>query len=247
MSQPTKIEALLQSFLDQNRTVLAVLVDPDKSETPHIKALCAALPTGPDLWLCGGSLLEKDSTEAAIKRIRAESNAPIVLFPGDPAQVTGAADAILLLSLISGRNADWLIGAHVRASYQLHRSGLEILPTGYLLINSGPATAVSYLSNTAPIPDTKPSITAATVLAGYQLGLRNMYLEAGSGAENPLSLSHIMAARKVFAGPIWVGGGINTAHQARSAADAGATVVVVGTAAEQNPSVLTKIYQGLRS
>jgi putative glycerol-1-phosphate prenyltransferase len=153
------------------------------------------------------------------------------------------ADAILLLSLISGRNAELLIGQHVHAAPLLKKSKLEIIPTGYILIDGGKPTSVSYVSNTLPIPNNKPAIALCTALAGEQLGLQCIYLEAGSGAEIAVSSDLIATVRKEISVPLIVGGGIRTQEQAQLAWKAGADIIVVGSAVEKDPSFLKSLKE----
>jgi geranylgeranylglyceryl phosphate synthase family protein len=160
---------------------------------------------------------------------------PVVIFPGSPSQIDSEADGILLLSLISGRNADLLIGRHVEAAPALKRSGLEVLPTGYLLVDGGSPTTASYVSGTLPIPRNKPEIASATAMAGEMLGLRLMYLDGGSGASGVVPPDVIGAVTESVEVPIFVGGGIRSADDIDTAHDAGADVVVVGTAFEASP------------
>lgn len=170
--------------------------------------------------------------------VRERFSGPIVLFPGSPEQVVGGADAVLFLSLISGRNADYLIGRHVESGMRIRKLGMEVVPTGYLLIGDGPLTTASYISHTLPIPAHKPEITAATAVAGEMLGLNTMYLDAGSGAGQPVPVSAIAGVREFTEAPIIVGGGLNDAASIRAAWSAGADVAVVGTAIERRPDDL---------
>lgn len=161
-------------------------------------------------------------------------------------QVSTAADGILLLSLISGRNAELLIGRHVIAAPALRRSGLEILPTGYMLIDGGAPTSVSYMSNTMPIPANKPDIAQCTAMAGEMLGLQVLYMDAGSGAQNPVSAAMIEAVRKSVQLPLIVGGGLRHPESVLNAMSAGADIVVVGTAIEQEPGLLERMADAVR-
>jgi putative glycerol-1-phosphate prenyltransferase len=182
-----------------------------------------------------------------VEAIHEHSNIPAILFPGSSLHIDPAADAILLLSLISGRNPDLLIGQHVVAAPLLRKSGLEVLPTGYMLIESGRQTTVSYISNTLPIPRDKPSIAACTAMAGELLGLRNIFLDAGSGAQYPVPVETIAAVRSVVDTPIIVGGGINSFEKAHNALEAGADVIVVGNGIEQNSGLLPEIAACVRA
>lgn len=231
-----------------NQKQLAVLVDPDKGSPQswaHLAALADA--NGVDFFLVGGSLLVHQRLEDCVSTLKKHSNIPVILFPGSPSQVTTLADGILLLSLISGRNADLLIGQHVQAAASLKNSGLQILPTGYVLIDGGAPTTVSYISNTLPIPANKPEIAAVTALAGEQLGLKLIYLEAGSGAENPVPQEMIKAVSKQIDVPLIVGGGIRNGEAAYQACKAGADIIVIGTAFEEQPELLPEIASAVKA
>ena len=237
---------LYESIL-QPRKQFAVLIDPDRSEDPQLDRLLGlAAEAGVDYFLVGGSLLVKDRLEACLTRIKANSKIPAILFPGSPLQIHPLADAILFLSLISGRNPELLIGQHVIAAPYLRQSGLEVLPTGYLLVDGGRPTTVSYMSQTAPIPADKNDIAATTALAGELLGLKLMYLDAGSGAMNPVSSSMIRAVRETISLPLLVGGGIRTPEQAAAAVAAGADLVVVGNVLEKEAGVLLELVRAVK-
>jgi putative glycerol-1-phosphate prenyltransferase len=163
---------------------------------------------------------------------------PVVLFPGSNLYIHSDADGILFLSLISGRNPEFLIGQHVVAAPLLKASGLEILPTGYMLVDGGKPTTVSYISNTQPIPADKADIAACTAMAGEMLGQQLLYLDAGSGAENPVSPGMISAVKKATSLPLLAGGGIRSGEQARNAWEAGADCIVIGNVLESNPGLL---------
>jgi len=169
--------------------------------------------------------------------LKSKTSLPVVLFPGSAMQFAPNADGILFLSLISGRNPDFLIGQHVAVAPTVKQSGVEVIPTGYILIDGGSPTSVQYMSQTMPIPNTKPEIAVATAIAGELLGLKAIYLEAGSGAMVPVPAVLIQAVRKAITIPIIVGGGIRTREQYQSALDAGANLVVVGNGLEANPQL----------
>lgn len=214
--------------------LFALLLDPDKCNTKHLETLLSiAKDSNVNLILVGGSFVKNDigSFVASIKKL---SNIPTILFPGNATHFCSEADAVLLLSLISGRNADFLIGNHVLASNAIKKSGLEVISTGYILIDGGVQTSVQYMSNTMPIPSTKIDIAVATALAGEQLGLKMIYLEAGSGAKNSVPIELIKAVRSELSIPLIVGGGLKTHDQVKAAWDAGADMVVVGNALEKD-------------
>jgi len=214
--------------------LFALLLDPDKCDSDHLrKLLPAALQCSVSMLLVGGSLVKSDIS-ILISEIKKQSQLPVVLFPGNALHFGAEAEAILLLSLISGRNADFLIGNHVIVSNAIKRSGVEVLPTGYILVDGGVQTSVQYMSNTMPIPASKIDIAVATALAGEQLGLKLIYLEAGSGAKNPVPAEMIKAIRNEISIPLIVGGGLKTPEQVNAAWDAGADMVVVGNALEND-------------
>ncbi len=223
----------------QGKKLFAWLVDPDKYTDAYLEhTLSIAVKSGVDLVFIGGSLLVDNRVDNCIHIIKNNSDLPIVLFPGSPIQVYNTADAILLLSLISGRNADLLIGRHVESAPFIKKSGLEVIPTGYMLVDCGKPTTASYISNTFPIPYDKPDIAACTAMAGELLGLKTIYLDGGSGASKPISVNMIETVRRSVDIPIIVGGGMRTKEQINLACQAGADVVVVGNAIETDPELL---------
>ena len=229
--------------------LLAVLIDPDKARRDNLQQLARFAKAGHvDLFLWGGSLVNEPQASYYLKLLRgAVRDTPIVLFPGSTYQLDDEADAIFLLSLLSGRNPDLLIGRHVQVAGRLKRMQLETMATGYLLIDGGRPTSVSYMSGTTPIPADKPSIAAATALAGEQLGMRLIYLDAGSGALNPVSPELIAQVREEVDLPIIVGGGIRTPERAAAALQAGADMIVVGNALERNSDWLPELAATVRS
>lgn len=223
----------------ENRRGLAILVDPDKfiPEKHIIALLSLERQDVVHLVLVGGSLLTSDAFHSCITSLKNHLSIPVVIFPGSPGQISPEADALLLLSLISGRNADLLIGRHVEAAPALKRSGLELIPTGYLLVDCGPMTTAAYMSQALPIPLNKPEVAAITALAGEMLGLQMMYLDGGSGAQKPVTPAMIAAVRQQVKCPIMVGGGLREGPQIAEAYAAGADWVVVGTAFESDPEM----------
>ncbi|MFD2573703.1 geranylgeranylglyceryl/heptaprenylglyceryl phosphate synthase [Spirosoma soli] len=223
------------------------MLDPDKVEQDALSALVARTTEHPvNFFLVGGSLVTDYVHQEVIATIRRHCDTPVILFPGNPLHIDASADAILLLSLISGRNPDFLIGQHVIAAPLLKKSGLEILPTGYMLVDSGTQTTVSYVSGTMPLPHDKPNVAACTAMAGEMLGLKLMYLDAGSGARRPVSPEMIAAVRSVVDVPIVVGGGINSGEKAYEALKAGADMIVVGNGIEQDPDLLPQLSTVMR-
>jgi phosphoglycerol geranylgeranyltransferase len=220
---------------------LAALLDPD--DLPSGREWLRFLDrlqnsTVTDIFI-GGSLLIKQNVGDIIQTIRERFDGPITIFPGAPDQVVKGADALLFLSLISGRNPDLLIGRHVEAAMQIRRMGLEIVPTGYMLFGNGPLTTAAYMSQTLPIPLNKPEIAAATAVAGEMLGLRVLFTDAGSGASQSVTASIMAGIRENTSCPLIVGGGFNDAASIQAAWNAGADLVVIGNAIEKQPNDLS--------
>ena len=228
---------------------LAVLIDPDKAHDRHLELVTNACNQGEvDYIFVGGSLLVNPDTFAdSISTIRKFTSLPVILFPGSPMQINSDADAILLLSLISGRNPELLIGHHVTAAPYLYNSGLEILSTGYMLVDGGRPSTVSYISGTLPLPADKPEIAAATALAGEMIGMGIIYLDAGSGALNPVPPAMIKAVTSTVKVPVVTGGGIRNLDDCLKAYEAGADLVVIGSAAENDPQVIRNIARAKSS
>jgi phosphoglycerol geranylgeranyltransferase len=223
----------IRALKAQGKKGFAVLVDPDKLSPGGVLQLADKInASGIDFVLVGGSLLMNDNIRVIVPALRAALKVPVILFPGNVLQITPGADALLFLSLISGRNPDLLIGNHVIAAPLLKQSGLEVLPTGYMLIESGRATSVHYMSNTMPIPYDKPEIAACTAMAGALLGLQLIYMDGGSGAEKTISTEMISAVAGAVDIPLIVGGGIRNRRQAEAVLKAGADIIVVGNAFE---------------
>jgi putative glycerol-1-phosphate prenyltransferase len=216
----------------ESRKLFAVLVDPDKHNERTLQQLLSqAYASAIDFILVGGSLVS-GSVDETVQSLKDKTNLPILLFPGNVLQISPHADGILLLSLISGRNPEFLIGNHVIAAPVLKRINIEIIPTGYILIENGRTTSVEYVSNTKPIPADKIDLTVATAMAGEMLGQKLLYLEAGSGALEPVNEEMIREVKKNTSIPLIVGGGINSAEQVRRIYEAGADIIVVGSATE---------------
>jgi putative glycerol-1-phosphate prenyltransferase len=195
----------------------------------------------------GGSLLMIHQMELCIQRFKAESNIPVVLFPGSPAQVTPYADALLYLSLISGRNPELLIGQHVASAPQVKASGLEVISTGYIIVDGGTQTTVSYMSNTTPVPADKPDIALCTAWAGELQGKHVIYLDAGSGAKRPITTDMIKKVSSNIAVPLIVGGGICTPEKVYDNCRAGANIIVVGNAIERDPMLIKDMAQAAKA
>ncbi|TND01837.1 MAG: putative glycerol-1-phosphate prenyltransferase [Bacteroidetes bacterium] len=242
-------EPVYQHILDKKKAgkkCLAVLIDPDKTERLDF-LLEHCNKAGVDFLLIGGSLLTNGSLDACITAIRKKTAIPVVLFPGSVMQISAQADALLLLSVISGRNPELLIGRHVMAAPLIRKSGLEVLPTGYMLIESGRSTAASYMSNTSPLPRHHNDIAACTALAGEQLGMKMIYLEAGSGAQETVTTAMIEAVRQVLTVPLITGGGIRTVEKAVENCKAGADIIVVGNVLEEKPELVGTLAAAVHS
>jgi len=227
--------------------LFALLIDPEKHHEQSLRHLVRqAESAAVDLILVGGSLLS-ERLDQSILVIKECTAIPVVLFPGSLMQVSPHADGILFLSLISGRNPDLLIGNHVLSARMIKNSGLEVIPTGYILINGGSTSSVEYISNTKPIPASKTDIITATALAGELLGHRLIYLESGSGAAHPAYSNLVNEIKKQVTLPLVVGGGLKTPADLRNLRQSGADMVVVGNALEQNPEILPDMTAALRT
>ena len=226
----------------EGKKLFALLVDPDKQDTNVlISTIEKAKLAHTDFFFVGGSLLTNDRLDSCIRTIKSNCDIPVVLFPGDTMQVNNKADGILFLSLISGRNADMLIGKQVITAPILKQSSLEVLPTGYMLIDSGKPTTASYMSNTIPIPADKNAVAACTAMAGEMLGLKLIFMDGGSGAKNPISEEMIASVKKSVDCPIIIGGGISNGEKAVANCKAGADIIVVGNAIEKNENLINEI------
>ncbi|TGE20682.1 geranylgeranylglyceryl/heptaprenylglyceryl phosphate synthase [Hymenobacter aquaticus] len=244
----TSLHETLSKRRARGQKSLAVLLDPDHLDEAgcrHLLELSEAHPV--DYFFVGGSLVMNSHQASLIRLIKSCSAVPVLLFPSHSLHLDTQADGILLLSLISGRNPDFLIGQHVVAAPLLRASNLQILPTGYMLVDTGRQTTASYMSGTTPLPYDKPTIAACTAMAGEQLGLRLMYLDGGSGAMYPVSSAMIRAVRQATETPLIVGGGINTAEKAHAALSAGADVIVIGNQIEKAPEFLAEMSKVVRT
>ena len=241
---------ILQKLNERRQTGLksfALLIDPDKIHDSGqlLKLINIAVENKVDFIFVGGSLLTGDNLHHVIQLVKQNSQLPVVLFPGSTMHIDVTADAVLFLSLISGRNPELLIGQQVIAAPVLKRSNLEILPTGYMLIDSDNQTTVSYMSNTTPIPADKSSVAVCTAMAGEMLGLKMIYMDAGSGARFPIHPKMIASVRKAIDVPLIIGGGINSMEKALSSLKAGADMLVVGNGIEENPNLLIEVSEAI--
>ena len=226
----------------KGRKKLAVLIDPDKMRLGKLDQIIdLAVRCKTDFFFIGGSLLVNSQLDHCLEMIRKRCDIPLILFPGSSYQLSHKADAILFLSLVSGRNPDLLIGQHVIAAPYLKLSELEILPTGYMLIDGGVGTSVQYMSNTSPIPNNKSDIAVCTAMAAEMLGLKMIFMDAGSGATTPVSTEMIEAVSGAINVPLFVGGGIKSAEKVSENLKAGADVIVMGNAFEYDPSLMIDV------
>lgn len=234
-------------ILEKKGTQFSVLVDPEQCNDRVLKDLVSlSAAAAVDYIMVGGSLLINDHLDKCIQLIKSETDLPVILFPGSEMQINGRADAILLLSLISGRNPELLIGKHVSAAPYLKASQLEVISTGYMLIESGNSTTAVYMSNTTPIPRSKDDVAVCTAMAGEMLGMKLLYMDAGSGAANPVSASMISRVKEQVSIPLIVGGGISSPEVARESSQAGADMIVVGTAIENDLQLIREISQAVK-
>lgn len=223
------------------RKSLAVLIDPDDlDESGLVQCLNRCIENKVGYIFVGGSHVTSNFIHEAVSFIKSYTNIPCVLFPGNAIQISAEADAILFISLISGRNPELLIGQHVVAAPVIKKSNLEVIPTGYMLVNSGRPTSASYMSNSQPLPNDKPNLAASTALAGEMLGMQLIYLDAGSGAEEPIAQRIIRSVKSNTSVPLIVGGGLNTKEKIKRAYEAGADVVVIGNGVQKNLDLMTE-------
>ena len=233
---------------EQGKKLFAILIDPDKQKNSDLLLIIKnANESNVDYFFVGGSLLINDNLNDCIKTIKDNSKIPVILFPGNAMQINQNADGILFLSLISGRNPELLIGKQVITAPILKQTDLEVVSTGYLLIDSGRPTTASYMSNTMPIPRDKIGIATSTAIAGEYLGLKLIYMDGGSGAEQPIKIDMIKKVSSSIKIPLIIGGGICSAKKAIDNCKAGADLIVVGNAIEEDPSLILDISQAIHS
>lgn len=218
---------------------LAVLIDPDAATPSGLEHLTRlATDAQVDYFFVGGSTVDKLQMDETLNFLREATQIPVIIFPGSTNQLSDKADGLLFLSLISGRNPDLLIGKQVESVSFLRKSTLEIMPTGYMLIDGGSPSSVAYVSNTLPIPRDNTDIALSTALAGQYLGMQLIYLEGGSGARLPVPIGMIEAVSRELDIPLIVGGGIRTSEAAQAAAEAGADIIVIGNILEKDPKLV---------
>lgn len=244
-------QTIYQSLLAKKKKgqrSFAVLIDPDNVNTAKIDELThLTVSAGVDYLLVGGSLVISNHLDEVVQHIRRNCSIPVILFPGTPSQVSRYADGLLYLSLISGRNPELLIGQHVISAPAVRKSGLEIISTGYMVIDGGAPTTVSYISNATPIPADKNEIALCTAMAGEMLGMKLIYMDAGSGARYPIREEMIAAVAAHIEVPIVVGGGIRDPEKAYRNCKAGADVIVVGNAIEKDVSLIREMADAVHS
>jgi len=238
---------IYQSILNNSqigKKMFGVLIDPDKQNNVELlKTIEVCNNSAVDYFFVGGSIIIKGDFKKTIKFIKENTTKPIIIFPGSPDQIAKEADAILFLSLISGRNPEYLIGSQVIAAPLIKKTKLEVISTGYLLVDCGTTTTAIYVSDTNPIPYEKSEIAATTALAGEYLGLKLTYIDGGSGAKKCISTVMIAATKNNISGPLIIGGGIRTPQAAKEIYNAGADIIIVGNGAEQNRNLIQEIAE----
>lgn len=246
-----KLSAIYPSLCEKKQNgqkAFAVLIDPDKVDDEKMQKLIElAHRAKVDYFLVGGSLVISNYLDNCVKFIRRHSDIPVLLFPGSPNQVSKYADALLYLSLISGRNPELLIGQHVISAPAVKQSGLEILSTGYMVIDGGAPTTVSYISNATPLPADKNDIAMCTAMAGEMLGMKIIYMDAGSGAKRPITESMIETVAASISVPLFIGGGITDPEKAYLNCRAGADVIVVGNAIEKDENLIAEMASAIHA
>lgn len=245
-----KTEARLNAEIEKRGALFAVLLDPDTSDDEALlKSGVLAQENGADLILVGGSFMGNFNLPRQVAALKAKVDLPVVLFPGGASQVVPGFDAMLFMTLVSGRNPSYLIEEQVRGGALVRALNMEAIPTAYQLINSGRRTTVEYVSNTTPIPADKPKLSMVHSIAAELMGMRYVYLEAGSGAENPVPVEHIAYTRKATEMTIITGGGIKDPQTAAIRVAAGADIIVTGTLWEkvQDPVLLKEFAAAIHT
>jgi putative glycerol-1-phosphate prenyltransferase len=226
----------------------AVLIDPDKvNDEKMLQLIQLAVTAKVDYFLVGGSLVISNYLDQCVQLIKQNCSIPVLLFPGSAAQISKYADALLYLSLISGRNPELLIGQHVVSAPAIKQSGLEIISTGYMVIDGGAPTTVSYISNATPLPADKNEIAMCTAMAGEMLGMKLIYMDAGSGAKRPITENMISRVAHSIEVPLIIGGGITDPEKAYLNCKAGADMIVVGNAIEKDKSLIMEMASAVHS
>ncbi|OQY74179.1 MAG: geranylgeranylglyceryl/heptaprenylglyceryl phosphate synthase [Ignavibacteriales bacterium UTCHB2] len=224
-----KIYNQLLNTIKEKGAAYLILLDPDKLSEDRLGVfLKHCEKSGVDGFLVGGSLMINGNFKSFVEKVKINTNLPVIIFPGSITQVSSFADAILFLSVVSGRNPEHLIGKHVLAAPSIKKSGIEPISTAYILVESGSTTTAVYMSGSLPVPRNKPEIAAATALAGEYLGMKFIYLEAGSGADNSIPNEMIKAVTSQCSIPVIVGGGIRSPKTAKEKVENGASIIVTG-------------------
>ncbi|MEO6949267.1 MAG: geranylgeranylglyceryl/heptaprenylglyceryl phosphate synthase [Ginsengibacter sp.] len=243
-----KIYASLCTKKAAGKKSFAVLIDPDSVDDSKMeKMISLAVAAKVDYFLVGGSLVITGYLDRCVQYIKANCDIPVLLFPGSSTQVSKYADALLYLSLISGRNPELLIGQHVVSAPAIRQSGLEIMSTGYMVIDAGAPTTVSYISNAVALPADKNDIAMCTAMAGEMLGMKIIYMDAGSGAKRPITESMIERVAQNIQVPLFIGGGITNPEKAYLNCKAGADIIVVGNAIEKDESLIMELSSAVHS
>ncbi len=226
------MEMKVEEYILRNDRLLAVLFDPDRQVSDESLRLRAEAA---DLLFVGGSTADREATGQTVRRLKRMTNKPVVLFPGNPSQFTPEADALLFLTLLTSRNAEYLIGQQIAAARAVRSSHIETIPMGYILVDGGKTSSVQRVTGSSPLPQTDIDTIVDTATAGCLTGKRLVYLEAGSGAAEPVRQEVVQAVREAIDVPLIVGGGIRTPEQMQAAYEAGADIVVIGNHLEQHP------------
>jgi len=225
----SRLKSIIYDSFTQGTKLHWVLLDPDDfSPSDAAKTAAIAEQNGASGILIGGSLIHSNHFDYFVSQIKKSVSLPVILFPGDATQLSGHADAVLFLSLVSGRNPVMLIGEQVKGAPLIKKMNIEPISTAYMLVESGAVSSVEFMSNTRPLPRSKPSIAAAHALAAQYMGMNVIYLEAGSGAPESVPAEMISLVKKWTDIPVIVGGGIRDASTAKEKLDAGADIIVTG-------------------
>jgi len=244
MKNSNTIYSYIKEQASVGAKMFAVLIDPDKqNESDLLKTIHECNQAEVDFFFVGGSIITHGDMDKTVRTIKENSLKPIIIFPGHPEQISKHADAILFLSLTSGRNPEFLIGHHVTSAPIIKSTQLEVIPTGYLLVDCGTTTTAIYVSDTNPIPYTNTTIAANTALAGEYLGLKMTYIDGGSGAKKCISNKMISKTKSVLDGPLIIGGGIRDVITAKEIYKSGADIIVVGNGAETNLNLIPEIAE----
>ena len=242
LSNPGPVEKNLLSKISEKHCLLAILLDPDKLNESSAGVLAKQIEEGgADVILIGGSIGVGYRLDSLIKEIKFNTSLPVILFPGNVDGVAPSADAILFMSALNSRDPYWIIGAQALGAVLVYRAGLEAIPTAYLIVEPGGSSAAGWVCDARPIPREKPEIAVAYSLAAKYLGMRWVYLEAGSGAKEPVPNEMVYAVKKYASLNLIVGGGIRSPEEAASKAAAGADMIVVGTHVEKAEDVKSKV------